>query len=152
METSKTVLGAEHPSTLTSMANLAYTWESQGKLHDALALMKNCSELRSKVLGPNHPDARAPPYILSNWKEEHISNGTPPPASPQIGRSQYPPEILTGNTEPTGVAQLSYQEHVKPLVAQRYSAANSFLRSHPLIILSRTNSPAPDHQDLQEID
>jgi hypothetical protein len=30
METSKRVLGLEHPSTLTSMNNLAFTWKSRG--------------------------------------------------------------------------------------------------------------------------
>ncbi|THC87591.1 hypothetical protein EYZ11_012963 [Aspergillus tanneri] len=49
METRKTVLGAEHPDTLTSMNNLAYTWKSQGKLQDALALIKKCSDLRSRM-------------------------------------------------------------------------------------------------------
>ena len=31
METSKRVLGAEHPDTLTSMANLASTYQNQGR-------------------------------------------------------------------------------------------------------------------------
>ncbi|KAB8237922.1 uncharacterized protein BDW43DRAFT_321109 [Aspergillus alliaceus] len=155
METRKTVLGAEHPGTLTSMANLAYTWESQGKLHDAMALMENCSELRSKVLGPNHPDARASSHTLSHWKHEHISNRTPEPAPSQIACSPYVPEISTGNAETTIATQLSHQEYVKPLPPQRQSA-NPFLRSqflsHPLIILSRANSPASGHQHLQEVD
>ncbi|KAK4119091.1 hypothetical protein N657DRAFT_650498 [Parathielavia appendiculata] len=38
METSKRVLGEEHPDTLTSMANLAHTWKSQARLGDALSL------------------------------------------------------------------------------------------------------------------
>ncbi|KAF5857536.1 hypothetical protein ETB97_005675 [Aspergillus alliaceus] len=155
IEISKTVLGADHPSTLTSMANLAYAWESQGKLHDAMALMENCSELRSKVLGPNHPDARASSHTLSHWKHEHISNRTPGPAPSQIECSQYVPEISTGNAETTIATQLSHQEYVKPLPPQRQSA-NPFLRgqflSHPLIILSRANSPASGHQHLQEVD
>ncbi len=32
METSRRVLGAEHPDTLTSMNNLAWTWKSQGRV------------------------------------------------------------------------------------------------------------------------
>jgi hypothetical protein len=39
IETSKTKLGADHPDTLTSMANLAFTWKDQGRHIDALALM-----------------------------------------------------------------------------------------------------------------
>ncbi|KAJ5128088.1 hypothetical protein N7448_008867 [Penicillium atrosanguineum] len=36
METRKTKLGEDHPDTLTSMANLAFTWKSSG--HDAKAV------------------------------------------------------------------------------------------------------------------
>jgi hypothetical protein len=73
METRKTVLGAEHPDTLTSMANLAYTWESQGKFQPALALMNRCYELRSKVLGPTHPDAKFSFRALSGWIDKYSS-------------------------------------------------------------------------------
>ena len=41
METSSRVLGPEHPDTLTSMNNLAFTWEGQGHLRDALELMRD---------------------------------------------------------------------------------------------------------------
>jgi hypothetical protein len=40
METSLRVLGAEHPSTLTRMNNLAFTWERQGQDTEALKLME----------------------------------------------------------------------------------------------------------------
>jgi hypothetical protein len=36
IETSKTKLGADHPDTLTSMANLAFTWESTGQIRKQL--------------------------------------------------------------------------------------------------------------------
>jgi hypothetical protein len=35
MKTSSKVLGQVHPNTLTSMANLAYTWKSQGQDKEA---------------------------------------------------------------------------------------------------------------------
>ncbi|KAK3983889.1 hypothetical protein QBC44DRAFT_375780 [Cladorrhinum sp. PSN332] len=35
METSKRVLGDEHPDTLSSMADLAATWSSQGRWKEA---------------------------------------------------------------------------------------------------------------------
>ncbi|KAI3571853.1 hypothetical protein IWW34DRAFT_638707, partial [Fusarium oxysporum f. sp. albedinis] len=44
METSKARLGADHPTTLTSMTNLAATWESQGRDQEALGLIKECSQ------------------------------------------------------------------------------------------------------------
>jgi hypothetical protein len=55
METSKRVLGPEHPDTLTSMNNLSYTWKAMGKRADALKLMDECLQLRKRVLGVNHP-------------------------------------------------------------------------------------------------
>jgi hypothetical protein len=36
METSKRVLGAEHPYTLTSMADLAFTWKGQGRINGGM--------------------------------------------------------------------------------------------------------------------
>jgi hypothetical protein len=39
METSKKKLGADHPDTLTSMANLAFAWKAQGRDAEAVQLM-----------------------------------------------------------------------------------------------------------------
>lgn len=73
METRKQVLGPEHPDTLTSMTNLAYTWKSLGNIQDALAMMNKCVELRNKVLGSDHPDSVHPDSMsscnaLANWE------------------------------------------------------------------------------------
>jgi hypothetical protein len=64
METRKRVLGQEHPSTLTSMANLALTWRSRGYNVRAFLMMRNCFELRKKCLGVDHPDTNSS-YILN---------------------------------------------------------------------------------------
>jgi tetratricopeptide (TPR) repeat protein len=56
METRKRVLGEEHPSTLTSMANLASTFRSQGRWKEAEELGKQVVENRKRVLGAEHPD------------------------------------------------------------------------------------------------
>jgi hypothetical protein len=56
METSKTVLGVDHPSTLTSMANLASTYSNQGRWKEAEELQAKELETCSKVLGVDHPD------------------------------------------------------------------------------------------------
>lgn len=69
METRKRVLGEEHPSTLTSMANLAFTWEGKGRLHDALELMRQCVRLRQKVIGPDYPDTQSSLSTLHGWQE-----------------------------------------------------------------------------------
>jgi hypothetical protein len=54
IETRKRMLGAEHPDTLASMANLAYTWKGQLRDKEATALMKECVQLRERVLGLDH--------------------------------------------------------------------------------------------------
>lgn len=44
METRKAKLGEDHPSTLTSMANLAFTWKSTDRNSDAIAVKRVLSE------------------------------------------------------------------------------------------------------------
>ncbi|KAJ7292146.1 hypothetical protein C8J57DRAFT_1458652 [Mycena rebaudengoi] len=53
MEVSKRVLGEEHPDTLTSMANLASTYQNQGRWKDAEALNMIVMEMKKRVLGRN---------------------------------------------------------------------------------------------------
>ncbi|KAK3339782.1 hypothetical protein B0T25DRAFT_594492 [Lasiosphaeria hispida] len=79
MEVRKRVLGEEHPDTLTteelelqviearkrvlgerSMANLAFTWRSQGRLNEALDLIRRCVEFQQQIL-LDHP------YMASNF-------------------------------------------------------------------------------------
>ncbi|PZD23481.1 CDC6, Cdc6-related protein, AAA superfamily ATPase [Pyrenophora tritici-repentis] len=55
METRKTKLGADHPSTLTSIANLASTYWNQGRWNDAEKLNVQVMETRKTKLGAGHP-------------------------------------------------------------------------------------------------
>ena len=57
----------EHPGTGRSMHNLAFTWEGQGRLDDALDLMHQCVQLLQKVLGPDHPDSKVSLSTLQKW-------------------------------------------------------------------------------------
>jgi len=41
VETRKRVLGAEHPDTLTTMNNLAWTWKCQGRDIEVVEFMSN---------------------------------------------------------------------------------------------------------------
>jgi tetratricopeptide repeat protein len=52
----KRVLGQEHPSTLTSMGNLASTYQNQGRWKEAKDLQKQELEICSRVLDAEHPD------------------------------------------------------------------------------------------------
>ena len=51
----KRVLGAEHPDTLTSMANLASTYRDQGRWKEAEELQAKELKICSRVLGAKHP-------------------------------------------------------------------------------------------------
>src|SRR5438034_11109425 len=62
------VLGAEHPDTLTSMNNLAFTWKGRDRDKEAIALMKECVRLTERVLGSDHPLTSSSRVAL-NWRE-----------------------------------------------------------------------------------
>ena len=47
METRKRVLGQEHPDTLSSMANLAFTTKDQSRKEEAIEVMVECVQLRT---------------------------------------------------------------------------------------------------------
>jgi len=68
IETSKEKLGADHPSTLTSMANHAFTWKGTGKETEAIRLVEECVQSRIRVLGLNHPHIISSCTALDTWK------------------------------------------------------------------------------------
>src|ERR1700678_1530422 len=55
MDMRKKLLGAEHPSTLTSMANLASTYLNQGRWNEAEQLFVQVMDMSKKLLGEEHP-------------------------------------------------------------------------------------------------
>ncbi|EDO00634.1 hypothetical protein SS1G_14521 [Sclerotinia sclerotiorum 1980 UF-70] len=76
MERHKSVFGEEHPSTLTSMANLASTYRNQGRWKEAEDLEVQVMETRKRVLGQEHPDTLTSMANLAStfwnqgrWKE-----------------------------------------------------------------------------------
>jgi len=50
------VLGPDHPDTLGSRDNLAYAYESAGRLGEMIPLVEQTLTDRERVLGPDHPD------------------------------------------------------------------------------------------------
>ena len=52
------VLGPEHPSTLTSMNNLADTLRAEGDFAGARKLQEETLAIQRRVLGPEHSDTR----------------------------------------------------------------------------------------------
>jgi hypothetical protein len=72
LETSKIVLGADHPDALTCMVNLAQTWKSQGRDEEAVTLMQKAVNLRKEKLGSDHPHTVQSIEILDNWHTEQF--------------------------------------------------------------------------------
>jgi hypothetical protein len=71
METRKKKLGADHPDTLTSMANLASTYWYQGRWDAAEELEVQVMETRKKKLGADHPDTLTSMNNLAfTWKAQ----------------------------------------------------------------------------------
>ena len=56
MEMRKKLLGAEHPSNLISMANLANTYQNKGRWNEAEKLEVQVMEMNKKLFGTEHPD------------------------------------------------------------------------------------------------
>jgi tetratricopeptide (TPR) repeat protein len=54
-EIEKSVLGPEHPSTLTTRHNMALVLDNQGKYEEALQAYQEVYEIEKSVLGPEHP-------------------------------------------------------------------------------------------------
>ena len=50
------MLGDDHPETLSSTANLAALYESEGRYEDSEQLLLEALEGRRRVLGDDHPD------------------------------------------------------------------------------------------------
>ena len=76
LETTKRVLGEEHPFTLTSMANLASTYANQGRWKEAEELEVGVMKTRERVLGEEHPSTLTSMANLAStyanqgrWKE-----------------------------------------------------------------------------------
>ena len=67
----KKLLGAEHPDTLISMANLASTYGDQGRWNEAEQLQIQVMEMRKKLLGAEHSDTIKSMTNLAStyWKQ-----------------------------------------------------------------------------------
>ena len=52
------MLGSDHPYTLISRNNLAYAYESAGRLEQAIPLYEQNLTEALRILGPDHPNTR----------------------------------------------------------------------------------------------
>ena len=66
-DTCTRILGSDHPSTLTSMYNLAVIWKEQGLDAKAVGMMEECMHLREQVLGRDHSHVKSAHSTLRRW-------------------------------------------------------------------------------------
>ncbi|MGW4533522.1 tetratricopeptide repeat protein [Nocardia sp. NPDC004340] len=91
------VLGAEHPNILASRNNLAYAYESAGRLPEATALYERTLTDRERVLGAEHPDTLA---SRSNLAGAYRSAGRSPEAIALFERTLTDLEEVLGTEHP----------------------------------------------------
>jgi hypothetical protein len=157
MEIQEQVLGPEHPDTLNSMHNLAYTWHSQQRIHNAISLMEKCVRLRNKVLGSSHPHTTTSCRSLRDWKENvHLLTNKQPqvavqaetdPLAEKIQARCSPAVVITKPVDEDEKHILLHQSH-----GRSATPIKQFLESHPLLTASRSSSCVLGNHDLHEVD
>jgi tetratricopeptide (TPR) repeat protein len=75
------VLGPDHPSTASSLNNLAWLYQSQGRYSQAIPLAERALAIREQALGSDHPNTAT---SLNNLAELYRLQGPRP--------SQYRPQ------------------------------------------------------------
>ncbi len=91
LDVRRRVLGPQHPSTLTTMGNLAVSLDGQGKQAEAEQSFRELLDLQRRVLGPEHPDTLATLSKLT-FSEEGVQMREPRTSSaPPHSHSDAPP-------------------------------------------------------------
>jgi tetratricopeptide (TPR) repeat protein len=97
LEAREQVLGGEHPSTLTSVNNLAGSYEGQGRYAEAEPLYRRALEARERVLGEEHPDTL---ISVNNLASLYESQGRYAEAEPLFQRALRGMERVLGGEHP----------------------------------------------------
>ena len=68
MKTFKRTLGSEHPCTLASMSNLAYTRKGMGRNAEAIQLMEQCALVQGRIMSVSHTHNLPLSVTLTLWE------------------------------------------------------------------------------------
>ena len=68
----KYLFGLDYPDTLTSIKNLAFTFEAVGKVKQAISLMQDCCRLQDETLGSHQPHTISSQAALTAWQLDAI--------------------------------------------------------------------------------
>ncbi len=116
------VLGKEHPSTLTSIDNLAVLYAKQGRHAEAKPLYRRVLESRERVLGKEHPDTLASVHKLAAL---YSAQGRYAEAEPLYRRVLDSRERVLGKEHPNTLTSVNN-------LALLYKAQGRYAEAEPL--------------------
>jgi CHAT domain-containing protein len=131
-------LGPDHPSTATSLNNLALLYRSQGAYAKAEPLYLRSLAIMEKALGPDHSDTA---ISLNNLAELYRSQGAYAKAEPLYLRSLAIREKALGPDDPDTAINLNN-------LAELYRSQGAYAKAEPLYVRSLAiweKALGPDH-------
>jgi len=132
--------GPDHPSTATSLDNLAVLYDTQGRYAEAEPLLRRALAIREKALGPDHPDTA---LSLNNLAALYRAQGRYAEAEPLYRRALAIREKALGPDHPYTATSLNS-------LAELYSAQGRYAEAEPLYrraLAIREKALGPDHPD-----
>ncbi|MEU3920934.1 SAV_2336 N-terminal domain-related protein [Streptomyces sp. NPDC029004] len=144
---SEQTLGADHPSTVTSLTNLAYAYDEAGDLARAAELYERSLAARTRILGADHPDTLHSRQLLART---HQKRGNPEAAVSLLESVVSDSERVLGPDHPNtlaarnGLAQaLAAAGEVEAAIALLSHSLADRVRvlgeDHPHVLASRNN-------------
>jgi serine/threonine protein kinase/tetratricopeptide (TPR) repeat protein len=133
--------GRDHPDTLTSMNNLALSYNAAGQLDRALPLCVETLERRKATLGPDHPDTLT---SMNNLATYYLAAGQFDRALPLLEETFQLIKAKRGPDHPDTLTSMSN-------LAWGYQAAGQLDRALPLfaeVLERRKATLRPDHPDV----
>ena len=141
------VLGAEHPHTLASMANLANVYSYQGRYEQAQALHEQVLAANRRVLGPKHPHTLASMANLANvysrqghYEQAQTLHEQVLAAQQRVLGAEHPDTLTSMNNLAIVYLHQGHYEQARALHEQALAANRRVLGpEHPATLASMTN-------------
>ncbi|MBF0345132.1 MAG: CHAT domain-containing protein, partial [Nitrospirae bacterium] len=147
LEINEKALGKEHPSTATSLNNLANLYQATGRYAEAKPLLKRALEINEKALGKEHPSTAT---SLNNLANLYQATGRYAEAEPLLKRALEINEKALGKEHPStatslnNLASLYYNtgryDEAEPLYKRALEINEKALgKEHPDTVISLNN-------------
>jgi tetratricopeptide (TPR) repeat protein len=147
METRKRALGVKHPSTLTTMNDLALVLDSQGKYEAAEAINRQTLSLKETVLGREHPEVLITMNNLAlvlnsqgNYKAAEAMNRQTLSLSIIVLGREHPETLITMNNLALVLDSQGKYKAAEAINRQTLSLKEKVLgREHPETLIAMSN-------------